>query len=75
MLKILRIYEIMCAFSIPRMCCMGCNFFQCVSLSELNPWKDEWLICIEALQQGKKKLAKKVAKKRKKQWSSLLIIH
>ncbi len=43
---------------------MGCNFFQRVSLGEPNPWEDEGLISIEALQQGKKKLAKKVAKKR-----------
>jgi hypothetical protein len=54
---------------------MVCNFFQCVSLSELNPREDEWLISIEALQQGKKKLAKKVAKKTRKNWSSLSIIH
>jgi len=28
------------------------TFFQCVSLIDLNAWKDEWLIAIEVLQKG-----------------------
>jgi len=34
------------------------SFSQCVSLIELNAWKDEWLFAIEALQEGKKKAKK-----------------
>jgi hypothetical protein len=37
------------------------TFFQCVSLIELNACKDEWLVAIETLQEGKNK-AKKVTK-------------
>jgi len=30
------------------------TFFGCVSLIELNAWKDEWLVNIGDLQEGKK---------------------
>jgi hypothetical protein len=41
------------------------TFFQCVSLIELNACKDDWLVDIEALQEGKNK-AKKMTKKGKR---------
>jgi len=41
------------------------TFFQCVSLIDLNAWKDEWLIAIEVLQKGIKN-NKDNKKKRKK---------
>ncbi len=40
------------------------TFFQCVSLTKLNAWKDEWFIAIEVLQKGIKK-QKKITKKGK----------
>jgi len=51
-------------------------FFQCVSLIELNSWKDEIFVAIKALQKGEKK-AKDVTKKgkNKKKWLSLWAIH
>jgi hypothetical protein len=51
-------------------------FFQCVSLVELNPWEHEWLIVIQALQEGKMKAKKSTKKgKKKKKKSSLWAIH
>jgi hypothetical protein len=31
------------------------TFFYCVLLFELNAWKDEWLVAIKNLQEGKRK--------------------
>ncbi len=31
------------------------TFFYCVLLFELNAWKDEWLVAIKTLQEGKRK--------------------
>jgi len=45
------------------------TFSQCVSLIGLNVWDDEWLVVIEALQEGEKEnkylVRKKEGKKRK----------
>ncbi len=42
-------------------------FFQCVSLIELNSWKDETFVAIKALQKREKKKTKDVTKKGKKE--------
>ncbi len=52
------------------------TFSQCVSLIGLNVWDDEWLVVIEALQEGEKEnkdLARQ--KEEKKERFSLWAIH
>ncbi len=45
-----------CVFFTSHECVVGfTTFFWCVSLIELNAWKDEWLVSIGDLQEGKKK--------------------
>jgi hypothetical protein len=38
---------------------------QCVSLIELNAWKDEWLVIIKALQKGEKRPKKGKGKRKR----------
>jgi hypothetical protein len=47
-------------------------FSWCVLLIELNAWENEWLVGIQALQEGKK--TKKLTKKKSdlKKWSSFV---
>jgi len=47
--------------------CVVCvtAFFWCVSLIELNAWKDEWLVNIGDLEKGKKKKGKSDKEKKK----------
>jgi hypothetical protein len=33
-------------------------FYQCVSITELIAWEDEWLVTIEVLQKGKRRWQK-----------------
>jgi hypothetical protein len=59
----------MCVFYIPWICCECYIFCWCVLLIELNAWEDEWLVGIQALQEGKKLMKKEEFFLKK--WSSL----
>jgi hypothetical protein len=51
------------------------TYSQCVSSIELNACKDEWVVAIEVLQEGKNKTKKATKKRKKKKWFSLWAIH
>jgi hypothetical protein len=56
----------MFAFYIPWICWCYMQLSQCVSLIELNAWKDEWLVIIKALKKGKKERKRPKEGKRKR---------
>jgi hypothetical protein len=51
------------------------TFFWCVSLIELNAWKDDWLLSIGDLQEGKKNKKSDQKRKRFKEVINLWLSH